>query len=159
MGSVALVTCRELPEPDPDERPLLHALREVGLGAELLAWDDPAGSPSDFDLCVLRSCWDYYKDPEGFLGWIEDAAAVSRLLNEPRIVRWNLHKRYLQDLEAAGVEVVPTAWLERGAAADLPALMGERGWEDVVVKPAVSAASYRTRRVTSPMTASPEVSS
>ena len=41
MTSVALVTCLELPEPDPDEELLLGALRKAGMHAELLAWDDP----------------------------------------------------------------------------------------------------------------------
>jgi O-ureido-D-serine cyclo-ligase len=145
--SVALVTCRVLPEPDPDQEPLLAALREAGLQAEFLAWDDPAaGRPGAFDLCVLRSSWNYFQEPEGFLAWCEEAAGTSRLLNPLPAVRWNLHKRYLLELEAAGVPVVPTVLLERGAAADLPGLIAARGWPDVVVKPAVSAASFLTRR-------------
>ena len=38
MKAVALLTCRELPEPDPDEEPLLEALSAAGLRAELLPW-------------------------------------------------------------------------------------------------------------------------
>jgi hypothetical protein len=136
-----------LPEPDPDQETLLGALREAGLAAAMLAWDDPgAPRPGAFDLCVLRSCWNYFRAPEAFLAWCAEADRTSRLLNPLSVVRWNLHKRYLLELEAAGVPVVPTVFLERGAPADLPALLGERGWDDVVVKPAVSAASFRTRR-------------
>ena len=145
--SVALVTCRVLPEPDPDQEPLLGALREAGLAAEMLPWDDPeARRPGAFDLCVLRSCWNYFRAPEAFLAWCAEAEATSRLLNPLPVVRWNLHKRYLLDLEAAGVPVVPTVLLERGAAADLSGLTAARGWDDFVVKPAVSAASFLTRR-------------
>ena len=145
--SVALVTCRVLPEPDPDQEPLLGALREAGLAVEMLAWDDPeARRPGAFDLCVLRSCWNYFRAPAAFLAWCAEAEATSRLLNPLPVVRWNLHKRYLLELEAAGVPVVPTVLLERGAAADLPGQTADRGWDDVVVKPAVSAASFLTRR-------------
>lgn len=136
-----------LPEPDPDQEPLLAALRATGLVAEMLAWDDPAARrPGAFDLCVLRSSWNYFRAPEAFLAWCAEADRASRLLNPLPVVRWNLHKRYLLELEAAGVPVVPTVLLERGAAADLPGLIAERGWPDVVVKPAVSAASFLTRR-------------
>ena len=136
-----------LPEPDPDQEPLLGALWEAGLAAELLAWDDPgAPRPGAFELCVLRSSWNYFRAPEAFLAWCAEAAGASRLLNPLPLVRWNLHKRYLLELEAAGVPVVPTVLLERGAAADLAGLTAERGWDDLVVKPAVSAASYLTRR-------------
>jgi hypothetical protein len=146
MPSVALVTCLQIPEPDRDQELLLHALRRAGLRAELLAWDDPHGNPGVFDLCVLRSCWNYYRDPERFLSWVADAASRSLLLNPEKIVRWNLHKRYLRELESAGVPTIPTAWFDRGARVDLVATMESRGWDDVVIKPAISASSFRTKR-------------
>lgn len=141
------MTCRVLPEPDPDQELLLAALRKAGLRAEMVAWDDPAARrPGAFDLCVPRSCWNYFQAPKAFLAWCSEAARDSRLLNPLPVVRWNLHKRYLLELEEAGVPVVPTVLLERGSAVELPAVLAERGWRDVVVKPAVSAASFLTRR-------------
>jgi len=136
----------ELPEPDPDEELLLYALRQAGIRAELLAWDDSHADPGAFDLCVLRSCWNYYEDPKAFLAWIAAAASCSRLANPANVVRWNLHKRYLQRLEAADVSIIPTAWFEQGETVDLIATMRARCWDDVVVKPAVSAGSFCTQR-------------
>ncbi|MCH7978980.1 MAG: hypothetical protein IH935_08395 [Acidobacteria bacterium] len=144
--TVALVTCLELPEPDPDQDLLLRALRQAGMRAELLPWDDPEADPGAFDLCVLRSCWNYYEDPKAFLDWISAAEASSRLANPAGVVCWNLHKRYLQELKEAGVPIIPTAWFQRGEAVDLLATMRARHWDEVVVKPAVSASSFRTRR-------------
>jgi hypothetical protein len=147
MARVAIATCRVKPEPDPDEDLLLDALRASGLAPALLAWDDPAAAPLEsFDLIVLRSTWNYPEDPEAFAAWCERAAAATRLRNPLRALRWNLHKRYLLDLQARGVPVVPTALLARGADADLLAVAAERGWDDVVVKPAIGAASFGTRR-------------
>lgn len=146
MTTVALVTCLELPEPDPDEELLLYALRQAGIRAELLAWDDSHADPGAFDLCVLRSCWNYYEDPKAFLAWIAAAASCSRLANPANVVRWNLHKRYLQRLEAVDVSIIPTAWFEQGETVDLIATMRARCWDDIVVKPAVSAGSFFTQR-------------
>lgn len=140
---VALVTCVELPEADPDEELLVRALREAGVDAEMLAWDDPAADPRAFDLCVLRSTWNYYRAPDAFRAWIDRAGAGARLLNPPDLLLWNLHKRYLDEV---AVPVVPTAFVPRGADARLDDLLAERGWDDVVIKPAVSAGSFRTRR-------------
>jgi len=144
---VGLGTCRVLPEPDVDQEPLLEALRAAGAEAELVAWDDAeAADPAGFDLCVLRSAWNYYEDPEGFLAWCEDAARRTTLLNGVEVARWNLHKAYLKALERGGVPIVPTRLLERGRSAEAAALLEETGWEDVVIKPAISASSFSTRR-------------
>jgi len=146
MKKIAFITCRELPEPDFDEELLLSAVRESGVHAELLAWDDPEADPAPFDLCVFRSCWNYHESPGYFLDWTERVRRVTRLVNPPHIVRWNLHKHYLSGLEEAGIPIVPTAWFERGAVVNLVEVMEAHGWDDVVVKPSISAVSFRTRR-------------
>lgn len=143
---IAIGTCRTLPEPDPDQDILLDALRAAGADPVLLAWDDDAPIPTDLQLCVLRSTWDYYRDPDRFLRWIDNVARATTLCNPPDVVRWNIHKRYLAELESRGVPIVPTEFINRGAYALLAEIMNRRGWNDVVVKPAISAASYRTKR-------------
>jgi len=50
------------------------------------------------------------------------------------------------ELAERGAPVVPTLLLRAGESADLAALAGERGWLDLVVKPAVSADSWETHR-------------
>lgn len=136
-----------MPEPDPDARPLERALHEAGLRAEWLAWDDPAQDFSRARLTLLRSTWNYPARPQQFADWAVDTSRVSALWNPLAVVRWNLHKRYLLDLERRGLAVTPTALLPRGSSRTLRAVAGERGWSDVVVKPAISAASLETIRV------------
>jgi hypothetical protein len=69
------------------------------------------------------------------------------LLNPAALVRWNLHKAYLDDLAAAGHAVIETVRVPRGEPRSLAALLDERGWKEAVVKPAVSASAHRTFRV------------
>ena len=146
MKRVAVVTCVELPEPDPDQELLLDALRSAGVEAELLPWDDPTADRGAFDLCVLRSCWNYHEAPQDFLDWIDAAEEVTPVVNSAKVARWNIHKRYLRELEDAGVPIIPTAWFERGETVDLATTMAAHGWNDVVLKPAISAGSFRTKR-------------
>jgi hypothetical protein len=145
---VALASCSTLTKPDEDEAPALGALRAAGLTAEALSWDDPGADFSTARLTVLRATWNYPERPAAFLGWAERTAASSELWNPLPVVRWNHHKGYLLELERAGVAVVPTALLRRGASASLRAIRADRGWGDVVIKPAISAGSRGTRRVT-----------
>jgi glutathione synthase/RimK-type ligase-like ATP-grasp enzyme len=145
---VALASCMTLPEPDADLAPLLSAVRAAGLTAEVLAWDDPGADFASARLTLLRSTWNYSERPAEFLAWIDRVAASTALWNGPETVRWNAHKSYLLDLDARGVPVVPTHLIRRGATTTLAEVTRERGWSDVVVKPAVSGGSRATVRVT-----------
>ena len=145
---VALVTYRDLPELDADDRPLAAALRARELEVAIVAWDE-----LDFDwgtarLVFLRNPWDYFRRLDEFLAWSERVSAVTTLLNPLPALVWNLHKGYLVELAAFGAPVVPTALLRRGTTVDVAALRAERGWRDVVLKPAVSADSWETHRLT-----------
>lgn len=141
---VALITCREKPEPDPDEPLLLAALLARGVDAAMHAWDGD-GPPPAGALLVLRSAWNYHLDPPRFLGWLSAVAARCTLCNARDVVRWNLHKRYLIELAGRNLPVVPTVFVDRGARVSFAAIARANGWQRAVVKPAVSAASFRTR--------------
>lgn len=144
---VHLVSCRELPEPDPDAAPLRAALAAAGIDAAVRAWDDPAVDWSAAPLAVLRSSWNYPRHAAAFAAWIDATARRTALWNPPGVLRWNLHKRYLLELARRGVRTVPTALVARGAATRVAALRDEHDWRrDLVIKPAVSAASLATRR-------------
>lgn len=143
---VAVASCMRLPEADPDEDLLLDALARAGVEARMLAWDDPAAPFAEHDLVVLRSTWNYFHDVEAFVAWAERTAAATRLFNPAHIVRSNVVKTYLRDLAARGVDVVPTEFVEKGRRRALRDVLSERGWRDVVIKPAVSAGSFRTQR-------------
>jgi hypothetical protein len=134
---------------DEDSREFLApALSEHELTVALVAWDDPAVDWSTFRLCVIRATWDYHLRLPEFLAWAERVAAQTALWNPLDLMRWNTHKRYLRDLERQGIAIVPSIWAPRGTSLDLAALLDERGWEQAVVKPAVSASAYATRLVT-----------
>jgi glutathione synthase/RimK-type ligase-like ATP-grasp enzyme len=141
---VALVTYRNLPELSPDDEVLRSALDDAGIRAEPAVWDDPGVEWSRFDLVVVRSTWDYHLRLEEFLAWIAARAQDARLSNAPEVLRWNARKTYLAELEARGIAVVPTLWVERGDSSGIGAQVAARGWTDVVIKPVVSASAHGT---------------
>jgi glutathione synthase/RimK-type ligase-like ATP-grasp enzyme len=143
---VAVITCSVLPEPDPDEEILLEAIAASGRQVDLVPWDDPQADPARYDLCVLRSCWDYPWAPDRFGEWLTKAASRAVLMNPAPVVEWNLHKGYLRELESAGVPIIPSIWLEQGSEADLSGLAAGNGWGELVIKPAIGAGSYLTKR-------------
>lgn len=144
---IGLVTCAEWPEMTPEGQLLLAELRQLGLDAQPVVWDDPSVDWSVPEICVIRETWDYHVRRDEFVAWAERVAKHSTLLNSAEVVRWNTHKGYLRDLESRGVPVVPTAWLDAGTQADLHDIMSIRDWQEVVIKPAVSASAFETIQV------------
>ncbi|UVE50244.1 hypothetical protein KU306_15290 [Haloferax larsenii] len=139
---LGIVTGTDAPELTADGKALREALRSRGFDAEGVRWMDSSVDWSDFDVALLRSCWTYYTRPDDFRDWIstvEDAGVT--LLNPPDVVRWNVNKSYLSALDAAGVPVIPTAWVEPGERPNLETILRERGWEEAVVKPAIGTSS------------------
>ncbi len=139
---IALASCEELPGLDDDGQALLAALTRRHADAAAVVWDAPDVEWADYDLVVVRGTWDYVPKLPAFLDWADHVTSVSRLLNPAPVIRWNTDKRYLAELERAGVPVVATEFLAPG---DEP---GHR-FEDVehVVKPTVSAGSRDTLRL------------
>ncbi|MBV8930843.1 MAG: hypothetical protein JO152_17110 [Mycobacteriaceae bacterium] len=135
---IALAGCPQLPAGDGDDEGLVAALRSRGLHARWLSWDDPATLRAD--LVILRATWDYVDRLDEFLPWTRQ---VSHLLNAPEAVAWNTDKRYLVDLERAGVATVPTSVFAPGERVQLPTA------PEVVVKPSIGVGSVGARRFTS----------
>jgi glutathione synthase/RimK-type ligase-like ATP-grasp enzyme len=130
-----------------DDWPLLRAaLADAGIDAVTAVWNDPGVDWSAFDLVLANGAWDNIHHVDAFVAWVDGVARSGvPVRNPPAMLRWNIDKRYLQDLERAGVPTVPTTWigpLAPGDAAAAPAFPeGE-----VVVKPSVSGGGYRTAR-------------
>lgn len=134
---VALVTCAAFPDLWEGDHPLRDALRARGVVVEAVRWDDPGADWSGYDLTVIRSPWDYTVRPEAFVAW---ARSVPRLANPADIIVWNTDKRYLGELAAAGIPIIPTRFVGPGESWT-PPTDGE--W---VVKPTISAGSRDTAR-------------
>jgi hypothetical protein len=141
---VAIATCADFPQLSSWDRGIVDALREIGVEAAPLIWSDPFAAWERAKCVVVQSTWDSHLRPAEFLAWTERVEAATQLRNPARVLKWNLHKRYLRELEARGVRITPTAWLERGTTVDLAAMMREREWTRVVIKPAVSAGANET---------------
>jgi hypothetical protein len=134
---VALATFASMPPELTDDERLADALRRLGADAECLSWDDPEAAWGSYDAVVIRSTWDYSLRHREFISWADSVG--SRLHNSAEVVRWNTDKRYLGELESAGLPVVHTEYVAPGEA--MPRLEGE-----VVVKPTISAGARDSGR-------------
>jgi len=144
---VTLVTSRDLPTLSDDFAGLAEAVRSRGVNVRTAVWDDPSVSWEDAGLCLILTITDFADRPEEFFAW---ADGVPRVLNDPRILRWNSDKHYLQRLAARGVPTIDTTWLEPGAGLSkhqVHTRMPARG--DFVVKSSLASNRHTTGRFTS----------
>ncbi|WP_164008507.1 ATP-grasp domain-containing protein [Pyxidicoccus trucidator] len=141
---VAVLTYSGLPQLDSFDAALVPALGELGLDARPVIWDDPAVDWRTVRLALVRNTWDSHLRRDAFVAWAGKVDRLTRLHNPAEVLRWNTHKRYLRELEAKGVLVTPTVWVEPGGTLDVGTLLRERGWDAVVLKPAVSAGALKT---------------
>lgn len=124
------------------------ALAHRGLAAVRVDWADASVDWTRFRCAVFRTTWDYFDRRDEFLAWLRRVERLTRLCNPADVVLRNMDKHYLADLEAAGVPVVPSRFIDRGGRIDLGTLLRREGWTEAVVKPCVSGAARHTYRVT-----------
>jgi glutathione synthase/RimK-type ligase-like ATP-grasp enzyme len=144
---VAFVTCAKLPEMHADDRLAADVLRDRGVAVVSAVWDDPGVGWSRYAAVVIRSTWDYHHRQDEYEDWLQRCAADGvKLWNPPAAVLANMNKRYLSELAERGVDVVPTEHLDIRQRQNLRGMLQRRGWDEAVVKPAVSASAHRTWR-------------
>ena len=144
---IALATCAALPDLDPDDAPLVGALQARGLEVESPVWNAGDVDWSSYDAVVVRSTWDYTEHPRDFRWWAQRVSQSSTLINSAQALTWNIDKTYQRAMEAAGLPIVPTIWMDPARNFNARAIHTRfPAFGDFVIKPTVSAGSRDTGR-------------
>ena len=129
-----------------DDELAIEPLRELGWNVETVSWRDKAIDWNDFEVVVIRTPWDYQREPQAFLEVLRRIdASKARLENPLEIVEWNLSKLYLRELEQSGIKIVPTIWGEK-----IINYSNFQSWleyfktDEIIIKPIVSATAEFT---------------
>lgn len=143
----AFATSKDLPDLTVSDRIAAEALRADGGIVVPVVWDDALVDWGEFSAIIIRSTWDYHLQPHLFRLWVDRLAQEGiPVWNPIKILRWNIDKRYLLDLETNGIPIPRTRFLDGKESFDLSSLKSFMGTDEVVVKPVVSASSWNTWR-------------
>lgn len=135
---LGILTCRDLPLLSPDDETLIMKLMQLKIPFEILIWDQtPAEYFHKFDYTLIRTTWDYHHQHQKFLKFLEELENHTHLINPFEVVKWNMHKKYLLELERRGIKI-PESKLLTENNLDLP-------WEKFVLKPTISATAHLTK--------------
>lgn len=147
MQRILFVTCKRWPDISQSDNLVANTLRQRGHVVEPAIWQDDFARLHTADLIILRSQWDYHHDLAGFSAWLDRVeAAALPVYNPVSLVRWNLRKDYLFDLQARGV-LIPTSHLLQ-AHEDPAPIFQRQVWSQAVIKPLAGASGHLVERVT-----------
>lgn len=131
-----------------DDELAIAPLNDLGWDVSTISWRDSSVDWNDFELVVIRTPWDYQRSPHEFievLATIDSSSA--NLENSLDVVKWNLDKRYLDDLESKGLRIVPTIWDGVYDQRSFYRWMADLGCDELIIKPTVSATAEHTYRL------------
>lgn len=114
---------------------------------EIMASPWTASPPKEAQGALANLAWGYHFQHARWLDRLAGWDARTPLINPPDLLAWNSHKGYLTELAQKGVPVIPTVMLARAEPAALAAGFDALGVDEAVLKPAVSAGSFRTLRL------------
>lgn len=140
---IALVTSLESPKLSDGEKLLYSNLQTNEYITSEVAWDDKNIDWTAFDVVILRACWDYHKRIDEFKQWIESLEKNSvNLWNPINIIKWNIDKHYLIELQEKRVSIIPTFIFNKGGIADLSSIPEINVWGEIIIKPCVGASAW-----------------
>ena len=147
---IAFATSRETVHLTDQDRLLAQSFRKQGVQVTAAIWSEATVNWQDFQAIIIRSCWDYHKQVEQFLQWIEVIERLNiPLYNQASIIQWNYHKGYLKEMAERGIPIIPTRWFDAKDRPRLSAVMEDLDAQEIVIKPAVGATAYKTHKLDS----------
>ncbi len=126
---------------------LIAALHVYGLTAQRVSWSNRDFDWTSVRMAVLRTPWDYFYKIDKFMVWLDKVEQQTTLLNPPQLLRWNIDKRYLLDLQYKGVAIPATRLVEKGHAWNLRDSFMEWDCREIIIKPCVGGTARHTHRI------------
>ena len=126
-------------------------MADLGWEVEMVPWRR-AVDWDDYDVVYICTPWDYQHDVAAFLSVLEAVERSSaRLVNSLELVRWNLEKTYLGELEMRGADIVPSLFFDRFDADRVAECFAAHDAGKLVLKPVVGANADHIFVVTDPL--------
>lgn len=123
------------------------ALEKKGLRVFRTNWDNPTFDWTCTSSILFRTTWDYSHRFEEFFAWLTKVSTQTQLINSASQILWNLDKYFLQTLRDKGVNTPATEFIAPKTKTTLAALQAKLGWEEMVLKPRISAGGRHTYRL------------
>lgn len=137
---IAFLSCDSLDGYVSDDELMVKTLLNAGHEIETVSWSEEKDW-SVYEAVIVRTTWDYVKRSQEFLQKLKLISQATKLYNSLKTIEWNIHKKYLIELQDLGASVVPTVMFSHEEELKIPS---DWDYQRFVIKPAISATSYKT---------------
>ena len=126
---------------------LKKELELLGHNTLIKDWKSIDSNCNKTKVAIFRSTWDYFDNFSLFINWLEKSKSNIRFINSYSLIKWNLDKTYLFDLEKKGINIARTILIKRKEKISLKDLFSKTNWKEAIIKPTVSGAARHTYRI------------
>ena len=109
----ALLTIEDLSNFESYDDLLIEPFNQLGWECIFVPWDSKSVCWDAFDAVIIRSTWDYQQKEELFFKTlVKISKSKAKLYNPLSVVKWNINKKYLKDLEERNIAIIPTKFFD-----------------------------------------------
>src|SRR5699024_1242271 len=124
---------------------LYKPFEKEGWEVKNVSWRNNKVNWDYYDAVIVRSSWDYQKEPSRFLEVIKKIDSSSaRLANSLEIIGWNIDKSYLKELSEKNISVFPTIQPPHFSPKNLTDYFSFFKTDEIVIKPLIGASADDT---------------
>lgn len=126
---------------------LKKELELLGLNVIIKDWKSSNIDWQKQKAAIFRSTWDYFDNFKTFNKWIEINKSKIRFINSYNLIRWNLDKSYLFDLQKKNINIPSSVLVKKNQNTTLKELFSNCCWNEAILKPTISGAARHTYRI------------
>ncbi|MDO9554756.1 RimK family alpha-L-glutamate ligase [Rhodonellum sp.] len=128
-----------------EDKILAEILIDLGLEFKFEIWSDTSVKWETYSHLLVKSPWDYFDRYSEFLDWCQRIKKLGiPVFNDIETILWNSDKRYLEEVQKQGFQIVPTRFLSKQQPFDLAEYFDVFKTDQLVLKPTVSGGAKNT---------------
>ena len=130
-----------------DDAILIGELERLSHECIRVSWSNKSFDWEAQSNILIRTPWDYFERKQEFDNWLSRLQNIQNIINPLELIKWNLDKTYLLDLKKSGIKIVDTVYVKQGTSADLSQIAFKNNWQEIIIKPTISAGAFETFRL------------
>ena len=136
----ALLTIEDLSNFESYDDLLIEPFNLLGWECVFVPWESKSVDWDDFDAVIIRSTWDYQqKEKIFFKTLVKISKSKAKLYNPLSVIKWNINKKYLKDLEDRNIAIIPTKFFDTFDYNGIKKCFLSFETNTLIIKPSISA--------------------